>query len=120
MKQRQKTGFSIVELIVVIVVIGILVGLGIFGISSWRNRVAVTEVTNDMKNVATAMKSELNHNNKYPVSLPPGFTPSQGVTVTYKLGNDDNYCIEGVSKVKPNVKMFVSSSDGIPKTGSCS
>jgi prepilin-type N-terminal cleavage/methylation domain-containing protein len=40
-------GFTIVELLVVIVVLGILVSLSYFAFNSWRGRVAETELKSD-------------------------------------------------------------------------
>ena len=72
--QRRHKGFTIVELMVVMIGIGLLLTVSVFAYGAWRTSVAKTEVMNDLKNVAAAMKNARNFDNVYP-TLTPGSTP---------------------------------------------
>lgn len=111
--------FTIVELIIVIIVVAMLAAMTIFAFGSWRSRTATTEVTNAMSAIASAMKNELTFKNVYPTSIPSNYSGNSGVTVTYVSGDAANYCIEGVSKAVPSIKMFISSSNAKPQYGTC-
>lgn len=116
-------GFTVVELLVIIVVIGLLAGLSIITYGSWRTRVAAASVKTDLSSVATAMKSELNFKNAYPAGLPSSFTPSDDVTVTWVFGDASSFCINGVSKDDANVKFYIQaigSTINGPLEGACS
>lgn len=124
--------FTIVELAVVILVLGILVSLSVFGYGAWRENVAQTELKSDLSGVYAAMESAKNWNNGYPI-LTEGtvfdgsattkdiFTQSQNVTLTYFEGDDKAYCIDAVSKARPSISMFLNTENGNkePKRGTC-
>ncbi len=111
--------FTIVELIIVIIVVAMLAAMTVFAFGSWRSRTATTEVTNALSSAASAMKNELTFKNVYPTAVPTSYSGNSGVTVTYVSGNTTSYCIEGVSKAVPTIKMFVSSTNTAPQYGTC-
>lgn len=116
-------GFTVVELLVIIVVIGLLAGLSIISYGSWRTRIAATSVKTDLNSVATAMKSELNFKNAYPSGLPSSFTSSEDVTVTWAYGGANSFCINGVSESDGNVKFYIQATGSVingPLEGACS
>lgn len=113
-------GFTIVELIVVIVVIGILAAISIIGYGAWRQRVAVDTLQSDLNGVRSAMNNSRNFNDTFPTSIPKTITPSDGVTFTYVYGDATSYCIEATSISASSVTYYVSSSDSTtPKQGTC-
>jgi len=115
-------GFTVVELIIVIVVIGILAGISVVGYGTWRERTAKTEVISDLKNAALAMNNYQNFNNNYPISgMPEGYKASPGVNIQ-RVGNQSTYCIAGVSRSYPSIKYFVNSNtkNQAPQVGDCS
>ena len=113
------SAFTIVELIIVIIVVAMLAAMTVFAFGSWRSRTATTEVTNALSSAASAMKNELTFKNVYPTAVPTSYSGNSGVTVTYVSGNTTSYCIEGVSKAVPTIKMFVSSTNTAPQYGTC-
>lgn len=117
---KHKNGFTIVELLVIIVVIGILAGISVVGYGSWRARVAQAEVKSDLNGVYGAMENARNFGNGYPASIPNSFQPSEGVTVTYISGDERSYCVEARSNTVGSVRFFLNTADGKePQEGQC-
>lgn len=67
LKGNQK-GFTIIELLVVIVVIAILVALTLPNLFSAQTRARDTERKNDLKNAQQQLESYYNDNNSYPTT----------------------------------------------------
>ena len=120
------------ELAVVILVLGILVSLSVFGYGAWRDNVAQTELKNDLNGVYAGMESAKNWGSGYPAlvagSIFDGntatkgiFTQSKNVTLTYYEGDGKAYCIDAASLAKPAVVMFmrVENSKQELKQGTC-
>lgn len=131
--RKEARAFTIVELVVIIAVIGILVTVGYFGFSTWRDRVAETELKSDLNAVAAAMESARNWGKGFP-ELSDGatfdgsdpatkdlFTQSSNVILTYYEGDGKNFCIDAVSKARSTVTMFYNTENGNkePKKGTC-
>ena len=130
--QKNRAGFTVVEIAVVIIVIGILVTVTAVSWNQWQERTAKNEIKNDLTGVASSMESARNWSNGYPV-LSPGttlgtdqqtrdiFTPSKNVTMVYRSGNSSSYCIEATSRTRSSVLMHIEVSDNkrIPEDGSC-
>ena len=107
-KQSNKKGFTIVELTVVIVVIGILAGIAVIGYGSWRQSLAIKAVKSDLEIVKTSMASASNFEETgFPTSVPSSFTPGDNVEVTYISGDAAKYCIEGKSKTIDTILWHV-------------
>lgn len=81
--RKKDAGFTIVELLVVIVVIGILAGVVILAFGSWRHHTAESVVESDMLQASTGLSAYVNSNDVYPPNLANlNFVPSQGVALT--------------------------------------
>ena len=112
--------FTLVEILVIIVVIGILSTIVIVAVGNWRKSTAETEVNNDLTNLANAMNSERNFNDGYPYAIPPSFTASPDVTVTYAWGSAIDYCVQAESKVITSVVYHIEAPiDNAPQSGPC-
>lgn len=110
----KKNGFTIVELMIVIVVIAILAGIAIFGYASWRSSTIETALSSDLSSAASAMKQELNFNNTYPTTIPKSYRGSTGISV--KWASSLKFCIEAE---KSNIKMRWLSTEGKAERASC-
>ena len=121
MKQKLR-GFTIVELVVVIAIIGILAGIVLLNMKGWKQRTETSQVQSDLKSAASAMEDARNNTNGYPTSLPSTFTASQGVTITYTSGSAAGYCINAKSTADPAVAYNIQSTGGVPapQAGTCS
>lgn len=110
---QSKNGFTIVELIVVIIVIAVLAGIIIVGYGQWRTTTAEGVVKNDLTAVGTAMENTRNFGSGYATNLPSGFSPSQNTVMTYVSGDGKSYCIEAYSTVTGSAGIYsINSNNG--------
>ena len=129
---RKQNGFTVVEILVVIIVLGILVSASYFAFNSWRDRVAESELKSDLNGLYSAMESARNWSKGYPVlsagtlfdgnSTTKGiFTQSTNVKLTYDQGDSTKYCVEAVSRARPSITMYLNTANGNrePKKGLC-
>lgn len=82
---KQRGGFTIVELLMIIAVISILTSIAIVGYGSWQRRIATKSVESDLLHVKSAMKNSLNFTNTYPTTLAKlneTFSPSSDVNLS--------------------------------------
>jgi type II secretory pathway pseudopilin PulG len=83
------SGFTIVEVAVIIVVIGIIASISFVAYGSLQKSTIETQVKSDLKNAVSAMENYRNFNGSYPASVAEaGFTPSQGVVLTSSVSAD--------------------------------
>lgn len=66
-KYKQQTGFTIVELLIVIVVIGILAGITVVAYRGVQNRANDTAIQNDLTKLAQTFELYRSENGVYPV-----------------------------------------------------
>lgn len=116
---KTSRGFTLVEIVVAIAIIGTLLGLTVFAIGNWRTRTAQNEVSSDLNSVSAAMEAARNFSTGYPAAIPTTFTASRNVTVTLKTSSATAYCVEAVSKVVPSVVYHVGSASRVPVAGVC-
>lgn len=75
-------GFTIVELLIVIVVIGILATMAVIAFSGIQKRATVTTLKSDLTNTAKLMAVSQAETGIYPGVLPGEVRASQGVSIT--------------------------------------
>lgn len=112
MGTQHKNGFTIVELLVIVAVLGVLASITIFAFGSWRVRTAKTEVQNDLRNSNSAINNYRTFNNVFPTAptFATTYTPSRNVTLTYTLRSGNaSYCLKGQSNAEATVIWYVDS-----------
>lgn len=123
MKMRTHKGFTVVELIVVVVTIAALATLTVFAIGSWRTRTAQSEVKHALASAATALDAHKTFNNGYPVGTPPtmpvSYKPTSGAPITYISGTATTYCIRANSASVATVVMYLTHAISTPTTTAC-
>lgn len=80
-----RRAFTLVELLIVIVIIGILAAVSIPKFSHTKDVAYTGQLKSDLRNLVTAEESYFNQNGVYasdPAALVPAFSPSPGVTLT--------------------------------------
>lgn len=82
----QRSGFTLVELLIVIVIIGILAAMAIPKFAATKEKSFVARMTSDLRNLATSQEAYFADNGAYYGGAVPGgglvFGPSTGVSIT--------------------------------------
>ena len=126
MAERDK-GFTLVELLVVIVIIGILAGIAIPLFLSQRKKGVDAALKSDIKNVATAMETAYVDERTYPealtdfddaVEVSDAATQLDVYTVN---GANDTFCIIGSNENGTGTFYYASNGGGLKSTaeGAC-
>jgi len=118
-----RSGFTVVELVVVILVIAIIATITVVGYGSWRRNVEASLVKSDLTHAATAMQSAKNFaDNGYPSTLPATFTASDNVQITVSDDSSSTgYCLDAILISNPSTHYFIESyfNPGVPTEGTC-
>ncbi len=113
-------GFTIVEILVVITVVGVVAGISVVSYGAWRKDIATDQVISELNGVSGAMENARNFGSTYPTAIPTTFKPTEGVTLTYSGGDGKTYCIQGVSKSNPSIVYHYDVSEKKePQVGAC-
>lgn len=120
---NKSKGFTIVELLVVIVVIGILATITIVSYSGISQRATVASLQSDLNNASSQLKLDLVVDGTYPATLAEangdkGISFSPGTTPQYSADNTTNppsFCITA-TKDSNNYKI---TNDSAPVSGLC-
>ncbi len=79
---RRRTGFTIIELLIVVIIIGILASFAIAKFGESKRRVYLMAMQSDLRGLATVAESRFTSDNSYEsVVVPQG---SDGVTLTFQ------------------------------------
>ena len=96
---RNATGFTIVELLIVIVVVGVLAAISIVAYNSVQQKAAEAALKSDLRSASTQLETEYIQAGAYPVSSgsPPAIVhASAGITFTY-TSDGQAYCLTAAS-----------------------
>lgn len=118
----RKNGFTVVELIVIIVVIGILAAISIVSYGAWQKNITLGVLKSDLTSAANAMEASIEFGASYPSSVPSTFQPSDTVTVTVADATTTTYCLNATSTKVPGVTYYIDKSmvkTGGAKEGNC-
>ena len=119
-------GFTLVELLIVIVIIGVLAGISVAAYSGVQDKANNSVVQNDLKQLATKLELYNAENSAYPTTLAQleslQFTVSKNAYLTkynnllycYSALDPQSYTVYALAKSK--VAYMVSNLDNSPKT----
>ena len=135
--RRDERGFTLLELLIVVTIIGLLASIAIPAYSQYRERAFVASVASNLRNFGLAFDAYAIENGQYPndshIVLPPGAGMEQVIDVNlwlattpvggnYNWEGPDGYPYAGISLVgvpdsEPMVSLDKMLDDGILATG---
>lgn len=118
-RAKQSHGFTIVELTVVIIVIGILATLTVISYNVISQQSRSQTLANDLQATASQLKKYKGDQGSFPSTL-SAVTAANATTKTvynyYYRPNSDSYCLQGTAY---NVTMRISSDKDTAETNTC-
>ncbi len=98
-QNKSQPGFTIVELLIVIVIIGILATITIVAFNGIQNRARASEASSALSQAVKKIKVwQVDNSDQTPIDLATaGVTNSTSVTYQYKPGTNGSYCITATS-----------------------
>lgn len=93
---RRRTAFTLVELLIVVVILGILAAIAIPKFKSTKGKGYAASVRTDLRNLATAEESFFYSNNHYTSALDSvPFKGSPGVVITIQEASASGWSADG-------------------------
>lgn len=119
---NHQSGFTIIELLIVVVVIAVLAAILIVSYNGITSRAVETTMKSDLQNAASSLELYSAQNNGYPTSAGlvnngSGLLMSGDNSASYSL-DGDTYCVT-VTNPRVTQPYYLSSSSGQVKSGSC-
>ena len=121
-KANKQKGFTIIELLIVIVIIAILSAIVIVAYTGIQQRDRVAVLQSDLNNASTQLGIDNVNNSTYPATESAanggqGLKASPGTTYQYTYTSSGNsYCLTGTNS---SVSYFVSNDNQTPQAGAC-
>ncbi len=118
-KNAEIRGFTLVELLIVIVVIAILAALSVVAYNGVQDRARASTMQADLRNAATQLEAFAVDSESYPSpDLPGSIEPSIGDTYEY-TSDGSSYCLTVTSSSPSVSSYFISSGSGAITSGTC-
>lgn len=123
-KKQTKKAFTVVELIIVVVVIGILATLSIVAYNGLQQNAKTSSLLSDLDNSSAIMAHDYNANGIYPANPAAadggrGLPTNSGTTYQYTVNNSASpatFCLTGTNG---NMSYYISSTQDTPVKGGC-
>lgn len=123
-RMQRRHGFTVVELLVVIVVIGILAAITIVAYNGIQSRAIAASLTSDLDNASKLLKLDQVTGSAYPVTLAlanggKGIPSSSGTSFDYVVNNSANPQTFCIVATKGGLSYKITN-DGSSSSGTCS
>ena len=115
---RTSPGFTIIELLVVIVIIGILATISVISFNGIQQRAASTVLISDLKNASAQLEIAKYDNYEQYQATTDGLNPSPGTTFEY-TSTGATYCLSAVSDRVGATTYYISSTNLSITSGLC-
>ena len=110
-------GFTLLELIVVVAVLGVLVAIALQQFSLYRSRATDAAMRSDLKNAALAMESYYGEFLDYPASVNAlrlvGYRNTNGVTLTINVSSPSSFTLNAATPNGTQPSFTFDSSTGL-------
>jgi len=122
LKQKRQSGFTIVELLIVIVVIGILAAITIVAFNGVQNKAKIAVIQSDLNQASKTLSSykiSTSSDDTYPADLAAAkLSSNSGTTYQYTYTSPTNsYCLTGTLS---GLIYMITSMNTTPTAGACS
>jgi type II secretion system protein G len=114
--RRNQKGFTLIELMIVVAIIGILAAIAIPQFASYRQRAQDSAAKSALKNLATAQEDYYQQNDAYAnsaASLAASFAPEPSVTVTMQAASATSWSAIAQHVSSSNIWTYSSSEGGL-------
>jgi prepilin-type N-terminal cleavage/methylation domain-containing protein len=124
-RHRQQAAFTLVELAVVILIIGILTTIAVVNYGAWRENTAKAVLASDLTHAASQLRADNQFANTYPATITEankgkGVPKSKGTSYVYTYTSSSNtYCLSAFSDQSGVPALHVTSSDSSVRSGAC-
>lgn len=113
---KRNGGFTLVEILLVIAIIGVLAVIAIPQFISYRSQAIDAQLKSDLRNAAVAVEGYFTKRSVYPSSIAEiqdfGFQPSDGVTLTLVIVTSNTYTITAAKPGGTQPSFTFTSSNG--------
>lgn len=121
---KQRRGFTIVELLIVIVVIGILAAITIVAFNGVTQRARVATISSDLEGAAKQLAIDQTLNSAYPATAAAakggaGLKASPGTTYQYAVDNTASPQTFCITATNGTTSYYSSSTNNVPTAGAC-
>jgi len=122
---NHQNGFTIIELLIVIAVIGILATIVVVSYNGIHQRAQTVALQSDLDNASAQLTRDNLHNGTYPVDLSAanggqGLNSSPGTVYDYTYKSSRNsYCLIGTSTTSGVPSYYISSDSSAVREGVC-
>jgi prepilin-type N-terminal cleavage/methylation domain-containing protein len=119
----RRIGFTLTEVLLVVVVLGIIAGLSVLSYGTWQQKTAGNVVKSDIQQAVGGLKAHRNFKNGYPPNLAgTGFATSPTVALTLFTNAPSVGVYQGLSSSE-NAQLFLNSCNanifGTPNNTAC-